>query len=408
MIGTCWFTAVLNAVFSTGYAEEAKEGAAASGDAVAEKVLRYGIFDVRPTIQGGVLFDDNIFTSPTPGMEDEDLIWYVTPGITLGAGDYQEGAGNLLLMSYAPRLSFFTHNSSENSVDHEAKISGRYLTGPWTFSLQQTYLQTHDNVVDAGTRVDRDFWVTSGSAKYELSPKTLLDVFGSASFNEYEGYERNDGSDVDPLCYNEYVGGVGADYLFSPKVWFGPAFRFGSVQQKDAPDQNYQQFLLRGNYQSTEKLKFVGSAGVELRHFQGSDAEDSEVNPVFEFGVAYRASEPTTLSLDGYRREQPSTTDPEANYSTMGVSGGVSHTFRQFYTASVRAGYEHLDYTSRRTTVADPDREDDYFFARFGFDFQPQRDLTVGIWYQYRQNDSDDALYEFDNNQVGLSFAYRF
>jgi hypothetical protein len=403
LIGTCWFTALLNAVFSPGYAQEDPQETPPAEGAATERILRYGIFDVRPSLQGGVRYDDNIYTQSSDlANEVEDVIWSVIPGITLGAGGYLDNEGNLLLLTYAPTINFFTHNSRENSVDHDAKVAGQYRSGPWTLGLQQTYQQFHDNVVDVGTRVERDFWITSAFAKYELSPKTLLDFFGNASFNDYEGTTT-----TSELCYNEYSGGVGLDYAITPKMKLGPAIKAGLVDQKMGGDQNYQQGLVRANYYATEKVSFRATAGVELRNFQGANAADSEINPVFELGMSYKPLEFTVITLDAYRREQPSVSAPSANYETLGGALGVSQTFREFYIVGVRAGYQHLNYVDRIGGAA-TDREDDYIFGRLTFDYQPWDDLTVGVFYEYRQNDSDDPTFEFDNNQFGLSFAYRF
>jgi len=407
-IGTCWFTAILNAVFSPGYAQGTTEGETSSEGAVAENVLRYGIFDVRPTIQGGITYDDNIYTGSGLAGESEveDLIWTIAPGLTLGAGDYQEFQDNLLLLSYTPSLNFFTHNSKENAVDHDAKIAGRYISGRWTFSLQQTYIQRHDPTVDANTRVDRDYWTTDAGARFELSPKTALDIFGTAAFVE-NGEASTPTATIEKLCYNDFSGGVGLDYAITPKVTVGPAFKAGWLDYKDTgtslnTDQTYQQGLVRVNYLTTEKVKIRASAGVEFRQFDDPtvSGDDSEVNPVLELGATYRPLEQTFLNLDAYRREQPSQSQ-SGNYSATGFALGVRQTFREFYAINLRTGFEFLDYDVG-------DREDCYYFGRLAFEWQPTDKIVGSVWYQYRQNDSDQAVSEYDNNQFGLTLAYRF
>jgi hypothetical protein len=349
-----------------------------------------------------VIYDDNIYTRSH--AEVEDLIWNITPGLTLGAGDYQEFQNNVLLLSYAPGINFFTHNSRENSVDHDARIAGQYRGGPWTLGLQQTYQQRHDAVADAGTRLDREFWITTGFARYEVSPKTLVDVTATAAFNTYE--RPMPASD---LCYREYTVGVGMDYAVTPKIRVGPAVRVGWIDQKDERDQNYQQLMARAHYVATEKVNFRGAAGVELRNFQGPNAEDSDLNPVLEIGLSYMPLEQTVLTLDAYRREQPSVSIGSENYSSIGAIAGVRQAFLDYYAFTLRGGYETLDYENRSVGM-DSGREDGYFFVRPGFEWQPWERLTASIWYLYRQNHSNvpaDA-FDYSNNQFGLSFAYRF
>jgi hypothetical protein len=269
--------------------------------------------------------------------------------------------------------------------------------------LQQTYEQRHDAVADAGSRLERDFWTTTGFARYDLSPKTTLDLTGTAAFNTYDRIGADD------LCYREYTAAVGLDYAITPKVRVGPAVRVGWIDQKDERDQNYQQLLARAHYAATEKLQFRGAAGIELRNFQGANAADSEVNPVLELGLSYQPLEQTTLTLEAYRREQPSVSIAAENYSSTGAAAGVRQAFLESYTFALRGGYETLDYEDR-SNGPDSNREDGYFFVRPAFEWQRWERLTASVWYLYRQNHSNQAADSFDynNNQFGLSLAYRF
>ena len=53
-------------------------------------------------------------------------------------------------------------------------------------------------------------------------------------------------------------------------------------------------------------------------------------------------------------------------------------------------------------------RNDNYFFGQLELDANLMDRLTVGVFYQYRNNDSTDANRTFDNHQVGLNVGYRF
>jgi opacity protein-like surface antigen len=48
---------------------------------------------------------------------------------------------------------------------------------------------------------------------------------------------------------------------------------------------------------------------------------------------------------------------------------------------------------------------------QLNLDFQLMEQLTAGVFYQYRQDDSSGSTadsFSFKNNQVGLNVAYRF
>jgi hypothetical protein len=95
------------------------------------------------------------------------------------------------------------------------------------------------------------------------------------------------------------------------------------------------------------------------------------------------------------------------NYTTTGFNAGVRQVFRENYALSLNGGYENSDYTSNvKGAVAN--RSDDYLFAQVGFDWSVLDKLTVGVFYQFRDNRSSDSNRSFDNHQVGLNASYRF
>ena len=85
----------------------------------------------------------------------------------------------------------------------------------------------------------------------------------------------------------------------------------------------------------------------------------------------------------------------------------MRQTFLQRYAVYVHGGYENADYV-RTHPDADESRNDDYLFGRVGADWQALERLTLGVFYQYRQNTSSDDRFDFENNQVALNFHLRF
>src|SRR5687768_1445873 len=99
----CFFTAVINSLFSPGYAQEVLlpgEQPPADEVGLAERALQWGPFDIRPSLRGSVVYDNNIFIRPRD--EEGDLIWALTPSVLVGAGDYVGKEANLFTLAYAP------------------------------------------------------------------------------------------------------------------------------------------------------------------------------------------------------------------------------------------------------------------------------------------------------------------
>ena len=84
-----------------------------------ETTLRYGAVDVFPFARAGVVYDDNIYI--TERDKHDDVIWSISPGVLLAGGDYRQKEENFAALQYAPNFLFFTDQSGNNAVDHDAQ-----------------------------------------------------------------------------------------------------------------------------------------------------------------------------------------------------------------------------------------------------------------------------------------------
>lgn len=355
--------------------------------------LHYGPFDVRYSLRGAAMYDDNIFISPD---KEDDLILSLTPGVLVGLGDYVTKEANLLSIEYTPSFIWFTDNSDQSSVDHELWANGQWKPGgPLTLGLRQGFQDISGAVVDVGDRVDRRIFTTDILARYELSPKTDLELEGRQTITDYDRF----------LDYNEWFIRGWADYKITPLVKLGAGLSAGWVDVSESVNQTYQQALVRASYAVSELIDLRASAGGERRDFQGP--EDSRMDAIFSLGGTYRPRLSTTINIDGYRRPHTSVVLLNRNYISTGISAGVRQTFLQRYAVYVNGGYENADYV-RTHPDADESREDDYIFGRVGADWQALDRLTLGVFYQYRKNSSSDDRFDFNNHQVALNFHLQF
>jgi hypothetical protein len=403
IVKTCCLTALFNAL-PYAYAQTSLPTTAYSREVLAvpsfpdavepaDNILRYGPWDVLPRIRGAITYDDNIFIQPT--SESDDLIWTISPGLTLGAGDYRVREGSSAVVDYAPSFNIFTDHSRNNSIDHDATLRGEWRPGRWSAALQQSYQNYSGPVLDVGNRIDRVTYNTAASFVYEISPKTDVEITGTQLVTEFTGLSS----------FNEWTLGGFFDYAVTPKIKAGLGINAGWVDIQNAGNQDYQQALLRAVYAVTEKVDFRGSVGIELRKFQ--TGQDDRANGVFSIGGTYKPIQSTQLLLDAYRRDQNSIVFPDQNYTTTGISLGGRHEFLVAYAATLTGGYSFLDYHSASPTVS-ATREDDYYFLRAAVDWQALDRLTAGISYLYRKNRSTVGNFSFSNHQVGLNLAYQF
>jgi len=357
-----------------------------------EEPLHYGPLDMTYNIRGSVVYDDNIFISPE---KEDDVIWTATPMIGLGLGDYRAQEENLLSIDYMPSFILFTDHSDNNAIDQEVYFNGQWRPGRMTLRLRQAFQDFSGAVIDVGGRVNRRIYTTDLLAHYELSPKTDFELEGRQVISDYERL----------LDYNDWLIRTWVDYKITPLVKLGGGISAGWVDISDSVNQSYQQALVRGTYSVTELVDVRASAGAEVRQYQGP--QDSRVDGVFTLGGTYTPREGTIVNVDGYRRPNASVVLLNNNYIATGISAGVRQTILESYAIHGSIGYENADYVATHPT-ADASREDNYIFGRLGVDWQALEQLTVGLWYQYRKNDSTTSRFDFNNHQVAMNFYLTF
>ena len=110
------------------------EGAA---EEQSDNILRYGPWSVFPRFRGSVTYDNNIYISPS--NKKDDVIWSLSPGVTLGAGDFRQREGSSALIDYAPTFDIFTTRSRNNAIDHDGRFLAEWRPGKWSAAIEQLY-----------------------------------------------------------------------------------------------------------------------------------------------------------------------------------------------------------------------------------------------------------------------------
>src|SRR6185369_1166641 len=136
--------------------------------------LTLGPFDLRPRLSGTVVYDDNIYIHSQTNQSD--LIWVLSPGISMASGNYLRGGERYLKLDYSPSFLFFLDQSQNNSIDHDANLSGQWQIAKLTLNLQQLDQVSSGGVLEAGNRVRRHIYNTSIAGTYPLGGKTSLEI----------------------------------------------------------------------------------------------------------------------------------------------------------------------------------------------------------------------------------------
>jgi len=354
--------------------------------------LTLGPFDLRPRLSGTVVYDDNIYIHSQTNQSD--LIWVLSPGLSMASGNYLRGGERYLKLDYSPSFLFFLDQSQNNSIDHDANLSGQWQIAKLTLNLQQLVQVSSGGVLEAGNRVRRHIYNTSIAGTYPLGDKTSLEITARQTINDYESL----------IGSKEWSEQNFVDYLWTPKTTVGLGLTLGYRDVDQNPGQTYEQFLTRVSYGYSGKTDFHATFGGELAQYGGSGGRSS-FGPVFSLGVGYRPYDATTVSLEAYRRDQNSAVLAGQNYTTTGVSASARQRFLHKMFFTLGGGYDNLDYHATTTGVS-ANREDNYLFLRFNFEWNVTPRWLVGAFYLRRENHSNTL--PFSNNQVGVQSAFTF
>lgn len=355
--------------------------------------LRLGWLDVHPHLDYTVNYDDNIFIAPT--NEKADFQHTISPGVLLGAGDYENRSENFAYLDYTPSIILFQENSGSDAVEQDVDFEAQYRFNKLTLGLRQGYIHLTGSDVQVGNRVDRDIFPTQFKADYEITEKTSVDADLTQVISDYKQQ------------FDNTVWKISAYANYKPtakiKLGIGPTVGWRDIESN--PNQTFQQVNGRVIYDLTEKVTLRAKAGVGFRQTEGGY---NKTSPVFGIGGTWTPFDSTTLTLDAYREEYSSTTLVSQNYFATGVSARIRQRFLQKFYLGIGGGYENSEYYRTSASAAPTNREDNYYYIRPSFDYQVTEWWSVGLFYMYRTNDSTSATNNFFNNQAGFMTSLAF
>ena len=359
-------------------------------------LVKFGPFDITPSVQSSLYYDDNVDTRA--GDRIEDFVLTLAPRVSASAVDMEAGMGKRMDLRYTPYFYFYFDESDLNTVDHSASVSGAIAGAKLSLGFSQVYRRTTDPVIDIGTRADRSAYDTTLTSSYALGEKTALEINGALDVIDYDEAIYTGAWD---LSNNDWI-----RYQYSPKLSLALGVVIGYTAIEDNADQSYQQLLARANFAIAEKVSLSASAGGEWRQFR-SGADDA-LTPVWRLGAAYRPRESTVLTLTLYQQYLNSALQGGGqSYTYTGVTFGARQMLLQRLALNLSTSYSLSDYES---TVAgiQVNRRDNLFLIRASLDTYVMQRWTVGAFYNYQTRNSNDSDYDFDRSRVGVQTAWTF
>ncbi len=340
-----------------------------------------------------MVYDDNIFISNTNRVAD--VIWSVTAGLAFELGDYRNLKENFLIAEWYGTGYFYTENPQQNAFNQAAALLGQYRWNKLTGQIESRYQYLTGPDREVGAFTQRQLFVNAIRFDYNYSDKTAFDAEFLQNTQIYKTY-------LDQYDYRFKAGG---DYRILPKLKLGAEGAVGILDVEDSPLQYYQQLRARLRYEATGKLAFKASGGIEFREFQGMSGVKLE--PVFSLGLEYTPFDGTLISLSGYRNVVGSNSLQGQNYVATGVQFSIQQRVLQKFSVGIAFGYENDTYFATESGI-ESNRVDNFIYARPSVSYTIADWVKTGIFYEYRNNDSNISFDSFYDNRVGMELNLAF
>lgn len=364
---------------------------------------------VHVRLETSVTYDDNIFIQPS--REQSDFYFGITPLIAAGWGQFRadpatvtgvtsrfpqvaarEAGGNALLIRYAPTARFFVRHDDQNTVDHDVTLGGRWAGQKLALDAGAHFQRSTAPDIDAGNRITSTVAGASLNANYQLSGKTSLDSRFAFEHRAYDGGVDSTDASLAGLL----------NYQVLPKTMIGLGGSFGLTNVEDTGLQTYEQVLLHIRYEPTFKLRFEGTAGVELRQFEDGA---NHTSPVAEFAAEYEPQTSTVLRLSVSHRVEASTIYSNQDTERTTIEGRIRQRFFQRVYLTLNGGYQSISYVGEGAAA---NRDDDYTYVGVESAAEITQWLSIKASYRYQVNDSSFSDFGFQRNLADLQVSVQF
>ncbi len=351
-----------------------------------------------PFVSQRLEYETNVFQ--TPNDEQDDFISKTIPGFVL---DYVAGPHSVSLGYRAEILRYFTIED-QDTVHHIGAFQLRLDFPRTLLTLRDDYTHTSDPPNSELTgRIESITNVLAPAVEYRFTSRLSTELrygWTAVDFNQ---------DDLNVLDRDEHLFGLTLFWKFLPRADLGAGYSYGFTNFDTASDrdvtEHFVNLYLRGDV--TPKLSSTVYAGYEWR--VGKHRSDADYTGfVMGGGLGYRATEALSLSLTVDRSTQESTFGDSAIYVTTG--GALLATYqRGKVSLNGRLGGGFNDYPTKQTVGTKTDwREDVYYAAGAGGDYDIQPWLRVGLEYLFTGRDSNFQSFDFSDHRVGVKATVQF
>ena len=391
--------------------------------------IRLGPVDLKAALVTSMVYDDNLRindgTTTNGGNTGSrsDTSYTITPAVFLeyGAHEGQRGYASIV---YSPSFQRFFHHSDQNTDNYQnVSFSGSYPFQRLTLNVSQTYSETAGVNQDFNARTVQTASATTFGGSYLIDDKMSLSVQGQyidSSFSSPQGNTTTPGQVVGEGSETSSVNTT-VSYRLTDKLALNPSVNVGVDKPENAPQQIYEQATMGATYQPREKLNLFAQAGLEFRQYDSGTVNgqtynsDDQVNPIFSAGVGYAPFDSTTFTLSGSQSVHSSDANSVQTVLSTDVTFSATQRFFQRLFLNASINYSHTDTQATGNTTVTPTTpgtflvgNEDLLTYRASLSIAPTAWSSASVYYQYLDNQSDQAGQSYHDNQIGIALSAQF
>lgn len=373
--------------------------------------VRAGGFQLFPSLTVSEQFDDNVFRSSS--NRDADLITEVSPEASL----VSNWNNHRLDFSAGADIGFYAFNPDENYQDYFAGFDGQLdVRRNSHFFGGATYSHLHESrgsPDDAGGEEPSEFDLVETNVGY-FHRFNRLSISPEVEFSRYDFHDvaRNIGGvrgevNNDDRDRNEVSAGARVGYQFMPDYEAFVAGSYNVVRYDTAVDD-------LGFNRDSDGYEVVGGLSLDLTGllfanvfagYRSQTPDDPRLGgvsgPTFGGDLIWNPTGLTTVTAGIERTVGESTLGGASGFFATIYRARVDHELLRNVLLNARASYEDDKFFGNG-------RDDDIISAGAGVRYLMNRNVHLGLNYNYQVRNSNAPGSDFVNNRVILSVRGQF
>lgn len=347
--------------------------------------LKWGPVILRPHASYQFTYGTGIRSS-TNQPPANTIIQSFAPGILFVVGTHWT-------LDYTPTFTFYSDKHLKNSVGQSVILTGGTAYGDWILGFSQSFTYSSSPQIQTGTQSAQQIFSTVLTASYQINSKFSTDLAVYQNLSYTSGFQdTRQWSTMDWLNYQ-----VGS------RLSFGAGAGFGYVSA--TPDSLFEQLQGRVNWRATDKISFGINGGAEFTQFTDGGSAPL-INPIFSGSIQYLPWDYTQISIGASRAVNTSYYQNQITEITS-VNGGINQRLFKRLHLNVNGAYNWTTYVAAASGAA-INNPSHYYSVNVQLNTSVFKRGSVGVFYNYSQNVTDQAGLGYSSNQVGFNIGYAF